>query len=260
MLAVSACIICKNQAHRIMLALDSLVWCEEIVVVDSGSTDGTVELCRNHPSSKVRVIEKEWLGYNPQRQFAANQCKSDWVLMLDADEECTSELQAEIQSLPENALAKTAIFEMPRKNYIAKRYVRCWSPDHQTRLIHKARVDWSPQSAPEIRTPKTGSITQKLRSPLLHNRLTEFVPTDFCDGRRMEEHAAILADAMQAKGKRATLLNLLTRPALTFFKYYILKGSFLDGRFGLIIAYKSTIGVMLKYSVLYGRELTPRKK
>ena len=72
----------------------------------------------------------------------------------------------------------------------------------------------------------------------------------------MEEHANILADAMLAKGKRASLLNLLTRPALTFFKYYILKASFLDGRFGLIIAYKTTIGVLLKYSVLYGREFT----
>ncbi len=252
---ISACIICKNQAHRIGLALDSLAWCEEVVVVDSGSTDGTVELARGHSSGKVRVMEEEWRGYNPQREFAASQCVNEWVLMLDADEECSAELREEILGLSEEGMRGVAIFEMPRKNFVAKRYVRCWSPDFQTRLIHKERTEWAQQSAPEVREAKAGFIVRKLRGALLHNRLTEFVPTDFCDGRRMEEHANILADAMWARGKRAGFLDLITRPGLAFFKYYFLKGSFLDGRFGLVIAYKTTVGVLLKYSVLYGREV-----
>ncbi len=208
------------------------------------------------PPEKCGVVQQEWLGYNPQRRFAAAQCTNDWVLMLDADEECSDALREEIEALRESDIGGVAIFEMPRKNFIARRYVRCWSPDYQARLIHKERVEWGEQSAPEIRRPKSGFVQKRLRKPLLHNRLTVAVPTDFCDGRRMEEHANILAEGMLAKGKRASLLNLLSRPALTFFKYYILRGSFLDGRFGLFIAYKTTVGVMLKYSVLYGREIT----
>ncbi|MGN6366814.1 MAG: glycosyltransferase family 2 protein [Phycisphaerae bacterium] len=256
MMKVSACIICKNQAHRIGLALDSLAWCEEIVVVDSGSTDGTVELARGHSSGKVRVMEERWRGYNPQREFAASQCVNAWVLMLDADEEVSAELREEILGLREEEMEGVAIFEMPRKNFVAKRYVRCWSPDFQTRLIHRERTAWGKQSAPEIREAKAGFVVKKLRGVLLHNRLTEFVATDFCDGRRMEEHANILADAMWARGKRAGFWNLLFRPGITFLKYYVMKGSFLDGRFGLVIALKTTVGVILKYSVLYGREFT----
>jgi glycosyltransferase involved in cell wall biosynthesis len=252
---ISACILCKNQAHLIRLCLDSVTWCDEIVVIDSGSTDPTPDLARNHPSNKVRVITQPWLGYNPQRQFAAAQCKNPWILMLDADEECAPALQKELESLPPSALDTAALFEMPRHNYLAQRYVRCWSPDYQTRFIHKDRVQWSPDSFPEVRTPIPGFTQKKLRHPLLHNRLTPFAPHDLCDGPRMEERATGLAATLAARGKRATLLQLLTRPALTFFKYYILRGSFLDGRFGLVIAYKTTVGVMLKYSVLYGHEL-----
>ncbi|HVX87210.1 MAG TPA: glycosyltransferase family 2 protein [Phycisphaerae bacterium] len=255
MLPISACIIAKNQAHRIRLALDSLDWCAQIVVVDSGSTDGTMAICNNHPSGKVHAVYEPFRGYNQQRQFAASLCPTEWVLLLDADEEVSDGLRQEIQKLTPDRLEKAAIFEMPRKNYIRRRYIRCWSPDYQTRLIHKNRTLWGEQSAPEIRTPKYGFTQHKLKHPLLHNRLTPFTPADFCDGPRMQEHATILANAMQARGKRATLLHLLTRPPLTFLKYYILKGAFLDGRFGLVIAYKSTVGATLKYSVLYGREL-----
>ncbi len=257
---ISACIICHNQAHRIARAIDSLAWCDEIVVVDSGSADATIDICQNHPSKKVRVISEPWRGYNPQRQFAAEHCRSDWVLMLDADEECSPELRHELQSLNESTLSGAAIFKMPRKNYFAKRYVRCLSPDFQTRFIHKNRTDWSPQPLPEIRTPKPGFTLKSLKKPLLHNRLDPFSPQDFCDGPRMQERAAELSAAMQQRGRHATLLQLLTRPGLTFLKYYILRGGFLDGRLGLTIAYRGTIGVILKYSLLYGHELPQKEK
>jgi (heptosyl)LPS beta-1,4-glucosyltransferase len=252
---ISACIICQNQQHLITRAIDSLAWCEKIVVVDSGSTDQTPELVKNHPCGKTQLVFEKWRGYNLQREFAASLCPTDWVLLLDADEECSPELAHELQSLPDNTLENVALFEMPRKNYIAKRYVRCWSPDYQTRFVHKQRVNWSPQPVPEIRTPRPPFIMKKLRHALLHNRLTPFTVKDFCDGPRMEHYANVLADAMQTRGKRATLTQILFRPALTFLKYYILKGAFLDGRFGLTIALKTTIGATLKYSVLYAREL-----
>jgi glycosyltransferase involved in cell wall biosynthesis len=252
--SISGCIICKNQVARIGLALDSLAWCDEIVVVDSGSTDGTVELCRRHPSGKVRVMHQDWLGFNGQREFAVRQCRNDWVLMLDADEECSSELGEELRGLSRETLAKAGLFAMPRKNHIAQRHVRCWGPDYQTRFGHKERIAWSPVPIPEHREAKAGFELRKLKGALLHNRLTPYSPEDLCDGRRMQEYGILLAQALREKGTRPTFFNLWFRPFFTFVKYYVFKGGFLDGRFGLVIAYKTLIGSMLKFSVLFGDE------
>ncbi len=250
---ISVCIICKNETSKIGVCLDSVAWCDDIVVVDSGSTDGTPEKAAAH-RAKPRVISHPWLGYSRQRQFAVGQCRYSWVLALDADEECSPELAAEMQALPEAQASAIAMYEMPRKNFIALRWVRCWSPDYQLRLIHQQRVEWDEKSAPEIRRPKPGFRVQKLQRPLLHNRLSPFIKADINDGPRMAEHAAILAQTLRARGKHATLRDMLFRPVLTFLKYYIFRGGFLQGRFGLVICYKTTIGVMLKYSVLYANE------
>ena len=250
---VSACIICKNEVRRIAGALDSLAWCPDVVVVDSGSTDGTVEAAQNHPS-RPRVIHQDWLGYNPQRRFSAEQCLHPWVLMLDADEECTPELAREIQAITEERTQGVGIFLMPRKNYIGGRYIRCWSPDYQARLIHKERVEWSPLVAPEFRSAKPGFREVKLKHPMLHGRFAPFAMVDINDGKKIAEYAELYAQTLQRSGKHPTYLNLLFRPILAFLKYYLVKGAFLDGRFGLVIAYKTTMMVMLKYSVLYAKE------
>ncbi len=252
-IAVSACIICFNEANRIGIALDSLMWCDDIVVVDSGSTDATREVVLAHPS-RPRFITRPWAGYSPQRKFATEQCRHEWVLALDADEECSAELARDIAQLTPDTTRRMAQFRMPRKNYLGGLYVRCWSPDYQTRLLHKDRVHWEVQSAPEVRRPLNGYDTGKLPGALLHNRLTPFDWRDLNDGPRMAEHACILAQSMARGGRRASWLQLLLRPPVTFLKYYIFRGGFLQGRFGLAICYKTTIGVMLKYTMLYATE------
>ena len=254
---ISACVICKNQADRIGLALDSLAWCDDIVVVDSGSTDGTVEVAKRHASGKVRVVFEPWRGFAGQREFAAGLCRREWVLMLDADEECSPELRREIEGLggTADAFEKTAIFEMPRKNFVAKRHVRCWGPDYQTRFIHRDRVVWDPAALPEKRSPKADFGLRRLKGAILHNRLTPYSPLDFADGVRMQSYAELLSESMFKKGRRAGFLNLIFRPWMAFLKYYIFRGGFLDGRFGVAIAYRAMVGVMLKYSLLYGEEL-----
>lgn len=248
---VSACIICLNEERHIAAALDSLAWCDDVVVVDSGSTDRTAEIVRNH-STKPRFIYQKWLGHNPQKRFAAEQCRNRWVLIVDADEECTPELAREIQALPDDPTA--AIYAMPRKNYVGQRYVRCWSPDDQERLIHLDRIDWDPALAPEKQYPRAGLLRKKLKSPLLHSPRDPWSFRDVADGRRMELYAITYSETMLKRGKRANFLNLVFRPLMAFIKYYVIKGGFLDGSFGLIICYRTTIGVMLKYSALYVRE------
>jgi (heptosyl)LPS beta-1,4-glucosyltransferase len=253
-LRVSACIICCNEAQRVAAALDSLAWCADIVVVDSGSTDGTFEMAQRH-ASRPRVMHHDWPGYSAQREYAVSQCRNEWVLMLDADEECSPALGAEIAALDAAALDNVAIFELPRRNYLAGRYVRCWSPDYQTRLVERTRITWEGTQLPEVRRPRPGRVTRRLQGPLLHGRVGPFSPTDLVHGVKMAAYADLLARNLAARGKQATLLNLLSRPLATFIKYYLLRGGFLDGRLGLVIAYKTTIGVMLKYSMLYAREL-----
>jgi (heptosyl)LPS beta-1,4-glucosyltransferase len=174
--------------------------------------------------------------------------------MLDADEECDPALIAEIQHLDESTLAHVGLCRMPRRNYLAGRYVRCWSPDWQTRLIHRDRVLWDPASIPETRRCKPGFTQRPLRGSLLHDRRGLFRRTDLINGPQMAAYAEDLAESLRQRGQHASLLNLLFRPPLTFLKYYLLRRGFLDGRFGLIIAYKTTIGVMLKYTALYAKE------
>jgi glycosyltransferase involved in cell wall biosynthesis len=248
---VSACVICQNEAARISRCLDSLAWCGDIVVVDSGSTDGTAEIAAAHPS-KPRVISHRWSGYNRQREFAVSHCANDWVLALDADEECSPELALEIQTLV--PAHNAGMFRIPRKNFLAQREVRCWSPDYQTRLLHRRRTLWDTDGVPEVRRPAAGFEVMTLKQALLHNRFRPYAESDLNDGATMVERASLLAGHLQHQGRHGGWCNLLFRPILTFLKYFILRGGFLQGRFGLVIAYKTTIGVMLKYSVLYGRE------
>jgi len=257
---VSGCVICKNNADKIARTLDSLGWCDEIVVVDSGSTDGTVGVCEGHGSGKVRVIQSGWRGFNKQREYAASACRNAWVLMLDADEECGEELRGEILGLTEEARRGVGLFKMPRKNFVMKRHVRVWGPDFQTRLVHRERVEWDARSIPEIRKVKAGFRVGKLKGAILHNRLTELQATDFNDGVKQAMYAVELAEHMRLKGKRGGWVNLFFRPWMTFLKYYVLRGAFLEGRFGLAIAYKTTIMVMLKYSVLYAEGMKGGEK
>jgi (heptosyl)LPS beta-1,4-glucosyltransferase len=252
-LPISACIICKNEADKIVTCLNSLAWCTDIVVVDSGSTDSTTQIAAAHPA-KPRVILQDWLGYSQQREFAVNQCRNLWVLALDADEECSPELSRQLTALNESDITSTAILRLPRKNFIAGRWVRCWSPDYQDRLLHRQRTIWPNDNLPEVRRPSEGFGIKTLASPLLHNRAAPYGLRDLCDGPVMVERAQLLAQNLFERGAHAGFRNIFFRPLLTFIKYYILRGGFLQGRFGLVVCYKTTIGVMLKYSVLYGQQ------
>ncbi len=254
---VSACIICCNEEKRIAAVLHSLAWCGDIVIVDSGSTDSTLDIARNH-ATVPRIVSHPWQGFNNQRKFAAEQCRHPWVLMLDADEECSPELAREIQAMTDDGV--TGMFLTPRDNYFGGKYMRCWSPDDQQRLIHRERIEWDAAALPEGRHVIAGFAQKRTRGALLHRRHDPLVLSDIANGRKLEMYAQNLSETMFKRGKRATLAALITRPLATFIKYYVIKGGFRDGRLGLVVALKSTVGVILKYSALYVREVNREEK
>jgi len=139
---VSAVVICRDEADRIAACLESVAWCDEVVVVDSGSTDGTVEIARKHAS---RVLVREWPGYVAQKNYALEQTSGDWVLCLDADERCTAQVRDEILALIAGTLAYD-IYRVPRKSYMMGRWIRGsgWYPNfRQPQLFRKGAMRYT---------------------------------------------------------------------------------------------------------------------
>ncbi len=246
---VSVCILAKNEAGKLEHALASVAerpWCDEIVVFDSGSTDDTVQIAQRFTE---RVERREWVNFSENRQQIVQAAKNDWVFILDADEAVSDTLAEEIGRLDSAALADTAIFTMPRKNFMFGRHVRAWDPDRIDRLFNRTRVRWLDRLVHDTRRPTQGGV-RKLSGPILHRqRLDDWA--DFFDGTRDEKRADALAREALTQGKRARRIDMWFRPGLTYLKFYVVKKSFLQGTFGMLIARKAAVAVHLKYSRMW---------
>jgi len=251
---ITICIATKNEEQKLRHALESAracPWCEELLVFDSGSTDQTVDIARELAD---RVEFHEWVSYSQSKKNMTMAAKNDWVFVLDADERITPELSAEVDGLSDDAFNAHPVFEMPRKNYLLNRHVRAWDPDWQNRLIDRTRVHWPDRAVHDERIPKEGSVG-RLQKAILHNaEIDDF--TDYFEGPRYAYRTEVLAAEMYRQGKRVGPLGLLLRPWFTFLKFYLLKGGFLDGAFGVIIAQKAAFSVQLKYARLWHLQQT----
>lgn len=237
---LSACIITLNEEDRIRECIESLDFCDEVVVVDSHSTDRTREIAAE---CGARVIERDWPGHVAQKEFAIRQASHDWVLCLDADERISDALRAQLLELRDAGFPGRAGWRMPRLSYYMGRWVKhgTWTPDYNLRLFDRRRGHWGGHN-PHDRVELDGS-PGTLRGRILHypyRTLAEHLST-------MDKYTTIMARGLHERGRKASLVNVVVNPWVRFVKYYIVKGGFLDGWRGLVMAYLAAQYVRTKY-------------
>jgi glycosyltransferase involved in cell wall biosynthesis len=247
-LKVSATIISLNEEKNIRAACESVAWADEIVVVDSRSTDRTQQMAVD---CGARVIEHAWPGFAEQKQFAAEHAQHEWIFSLDADERVSEELKHSIDEVRAKDDAHRADgYLVARRAFYMGRWIRGgdWYPDRQLRLYRKSHGQWQGAYVHESVQMKPGSRVEKLRGDLLH-----YPFADPSDHRRMiaERYAPLAARKLFAQGRRTSRLKLATIGPATFVRNFILKGGFRDGRAGLTIAKLAAHHASLKYQLLW---------
>jgi glycosyltransferase involved in cell wall biosynthesis len=237
---ITATIITLNEERNVARAVESLRCCDEIIIVDSGSTDRTIELAQK---LGVRVIEAGWLGYAAQKNWAADQAAHDWILSLDADEALSEALEAEIWSVKKSEPRYDA-YTMPRlARYLGKWILHSgWYPDRKIRLYDRRKCKWVGEFVHE--SVQVNGRLGHLQSNILHftvDSLSEHLKT-------LDRYTTLAAQEIAARRIKVPLHKLIFSPCWTFLRSYFLQRGFLDGLEGLIICYMAAFYTFLKYS------------
>jgi len=235
-------VITHNEAPHISEALESVAWADEIIVVDSKSMDGTADIARRHAT---RVEVRDWPGYSEQKNYAADLASHDWVLSLDADERVSPPLAQEIKALMTAGPSENG-YRIPRVAWYLGRWVRStdWYPDYQLRLYDRRAGRWNGRRVHE--SVELKGTVGRLRNELLHyayRDISEHLAT-------IDRYTTLAAEQWHAEGRRVRGWQALVYPRLAFFRNYILKGGFRDGRTGLIVSILNSYYVFLKYAKL----------
>jgi glycosyltransferase involved in cell wall biosynthesis len=246
-LPLSVTIITLNEEKNIRRAIQSVHWADEVLVVDSGSTDKTVEIAK---SLGARVIFHAWPGYGQQKNFAQQQAAYHWVLNLDADEAVSEVLALEIQEAllkvqSEQITAKG--FYFPRKTYYLGQWIKHggWYPNHLVRLIDRNYASWTePNVHEELKV--RGEIVG-LTQPIDHYAFTSIMD-QILTNLKFSKLGSL---ELERKGQQPSLFRLLMKPVGKFLETYLLKRGFLDGLAGFIISVNAAHSMFLKYAYLY---------
>ena len=238
-------IITLNEADHLAAAIDSAAFADEIIVVDSGSTDGTADIAR---ASGATVITRDWPGWIAQKNFAAERASHDWIFSLDADERITPALAAEIRRLLSSEPARRG-YRMPRVTYHLGRWIRTtdFYPDYQTRLYDRRAARWRGKYVHE-------SVSVDGGAGQLRNEIEHYSYRDLRDQLdRINAYTTLAARQMHESGRRAGVLDLIVHPPAAFLRNYILRRGVADGTAGLTISAMNAYSVFLKFAKL--REL-----
>ena len=239
---LSVTVITRNEASDIGDALASVAWADELIVVDSMSTDDTVAIARQHTD---RVIVREWPGYVAQKNHAASLASHDWILSLDADERVTPGLAGEIQATLGDA-PRCSGYRMPRVTWHLGRWIRTtdWYPDYQLRLYDRRRASWPPRLVHE-------SVRAEGPIRYLTQDLEHYAYRDISHHHAaMDRYTTLAAQQMHAQGRHAGIVDLIVHPPAAFFRNYVLRRGFTDGLPGFIISAMNAYYVFLKFAKL----------
>ncbi len=244
---ISATIITKNEAGNIRAACESVAWADEILVVDSESSDTTRDIAAQ---CGARVLVNAWPGFSAQKQFAVDAASHEWIFSLDADERVSPELQASIDALrsADDATLPDG-YRVARRAFYLGRWIRGggWYPDHQLRLFKRSRGRWGDRVIHESVVMDQGASIGMLRGDLLHYSMR-----DRDHHRQMieERYAPLGARQMLRDGKSTNALRAAVAGPAAFLRSFVLKGGWRDGRAGLTIANFAWLHSSLKHSML----------
>jgi glycosyltransferase involved in cell wall biosynthesis len=238
---ISATIITLTEERNIARAVESLRCCDEILVVDSGSADGTLDIARK---LGARVIETGWRGYAKQKNFAAAEAEQDWIFSLDADEALSEALEGEIWEIKNNG-PRFDGYTMPRLAQYCGRWIRHsgWYPDRKLRLYHRAKAAWVGEYVHESVVMHSGEVGA-LEGEILHftcASVSEHLKT-------LDRYTTLAAQEVAARGAGIPIGRLLIDPAWTFVRTYFVHRGFLDGAEGASIAWMAALYTYLKYA------------
>ncbi len=243
---LSVVIITKNEATNIARTLASVAeLADEIIVVDSGSTDRTLEITRTF-GTKVKIFEEEWKGFARQKNSAIEKASGEWILSLDADEVVSAELGQEIRE----AIARTGktLYTIPRKNFFLGKWIQRggFYPDRKLRLVPKKIARFEDRAVHE--DMKVDGPTENLEGAIIHHAY----PTLSSYVEHMNRYSSLGAEMAVANGKRGfSVLNIVVRPWTTFFYNYVLRLGFLDGKEGLLLHLYHSVYVSWKYAKIW---------
>lgn len=252
---ISATVITFNEEKNIDDCLKSLAWADEIVVVDSLSTDRTCEIARQHGA---KIIDQKFLGHVKQKQLAVDHCTHDWIISLDADERVSDELRDSVFRLFENTDEDQLLngYTVARRSFHLGRWIMHggWYPDRKARLFNRTKGKWGgvdPHDGIEVEGEEghlKGALDHYVFDDLEHNIKTN------------NFYSSISARIFFEEGKKPSMTKLFFKPVGKFIETYLIKRGFLDGLPGFIIAVGASYSIFLKYAKLWEHHLHQKQK
>jgi glycosyltransferase involved in cell wall biosynthesis len=240
---LSVTIIVRDEENNIRRTLDSVRWADEIIVLDSGSADRTVEICREYTD---KVFHQDWLGYAGQKNAAIDRATGDWVLSLDADEPIEAALTEEIKRIISSPEAVDG-YRIPRKTFFLGKWIRHggWYPDYNLRLFRRGKGRFEERAVHEsIRVEGAIGTTEHAIEHYAYPDLASYLSS-------INRYSSLAVSVMEQRGVsrfQASWINILLRPVLTFLLKYVLRFGFLDGKHGLVLNLFHASYVFAKYA------------